>query len=330
MANLLLHKRPVESIFHLLGEKEDDITFSVGWALSKCSSFLRAFLRTSISWKERIDPQTVSVRLQTYEAEKGRTDIEIESPGNYFLIIEAKRGWNLPSQKQLRKYLSRRSFRTSTARRKAIIVLSECSTDYAKHYLHFPHSSDIPIIPMSWKDVFLSSKKAKNGSSHAEKRLLTELSHYLDTLMSMQNLESNWVYVVALASSKYFPKGWRINFRDIVNKKRLYFHPFGVNGWPSEPPNYIAFRYRGQLQSIHHIKAYEIFTNPHKVVKKIPAQKWEPHILYHLGKPIAPCRLVRTGRIFRNGRVWCMLDTLFTAKTISQARDVSKKRIRNQ
>ena len=43
--------------------------------------------------------------------------------------------------------------------------------------------------------------------------------------------------------------------QDIVNKKRIYFHPVGggPGGWPSEPPNYIAFRYGGKLQTIHHI-----------------------------------------------------------------------------
>jgi len=330
MAELLLHKKPVDSVFQLLGHKENDITFSVGWALSRSQSFLKAFLRSSISWKEQIHPQSTVVRLQTYELDKGITDIEIEVVGKFFLIVEAKRGWNLPSPRQLQKYLRRRSFSSSKTNRKAIVVLSECSSEYAKEYLRIPKNNGVPIIPLSWRQVYACSKKAKRTSSHAEKRLLTELSNYLDTLMSMQNTESNWVYVVTLASSKHYPKGWRINFRDIVNKKHLYFHSFGRNGWPSEPPNYIAFRYRGQLQSIHHIRSYEIFTNPHKVVKDIPNQKWDSHILYHLGQPIVPSKVVRTGKLFRNGRVWCMLDTLLTSKTISDARDLSKKRIRNQ
>ncbi len=330
MTNLLLHNKPVESIFHLLGDKENDITFSVGWALSRCPSFLKAFLRSSVSLNERVSPEATVVRLQTYESDKGITDIEIEADEKVFLIVEAKRGWNLPSRRQLQKYLRRKSFSSSRARRKAIIVLSECSSDYAKHNLHTPKNNDVPIIPFSWKEVYACTTAAKRTSSHAEKRLLSELSNYLDTTMTMQNAESNWVYVVALASSKYYPRGWKINFRDIVNDKRLYFHPFGRNGWPSEPPNYIAFRYRGRLQSIHHISSYEVFTNPHKVVRKIPNQKWEPHILYHLGRQITPTKEVRTGNLFRNQRVWCMIDTLFTSKTIFAARNRSKKRMRNQ
>jgi hypothetical protein len=44
---------------------------------------------------------------------------------------------------------------------------------------------------------------------------------------------------------------------------------------------------------------------------------------------IVPSLTVRTGKIFRDGRVWCMFDTLFVSKTISQARDLSKKRMGN-
>ena len=54
--------------------------------------------------------------------------------------------------------------------------------------------------------------------------------------------------------------------------------------------------------------------------KKVLAKKddWE-HRIKNLGG-------FRVGKIYPNGRVWCMLDTLFTSKTISQARDISKKR----
>lgn len=330
MTELLLHKKPVESIFHLLGNKENDITFSVGWALSRCPSFLEAFLRSSVSWNDPVSLDSTVVRLQTHESNKGITDIEIEAGDEYFFIIEAKRGWNLPSRRQLRKYLRRKSFSSSRAGRKAIIVLSECSPDYAKHNLRTPTNDGVPIIPFSWKEVYACSSAAKRTSSHAEKRLLTELSNYLDTLMTMQNTESNWVFVVALASSKHYPSGWKINFRDIVNDKHLYFHPFGRNRWPSEPPNYIAFRYRGRLQSIHHILSYEVFTNPHKVVREIPNKKWEPHILYHLGPPIIPTKEVRTGNLYPSQHVRCMIDTLLTSKTIAAARDLSKKRMHNQ
>ena len=111
----------------------------------------------------------------------------------------------------------------------------------------------------------------------------------------------------------------------MVEKRRRYFHRIG-RGWPKEPPNYIAFRHHGKLQSIQRVESYTVFDNPHKEFPEIPSDNWGPHILYTLGKPLYPAHEVRTSRIFGNGRVWCMLDTLFLAKTISEARDISKQR----
>jgi hypothetical protein len=62
----------------------------------------------------------------------------------------------------------------------------------------------------------------------------------------MQQIDSNWVYVVSLENG--IPTGWSISWRDIIGKKSQYFHPIGgsTGGWPPEPPNYIAFRYDGK------------------------------------------------------------------------------------
>jgi 3-methyladenine DNA glycosylase AlkD len=37
MPDLFLHARKLESVFELLGAKENDITYSIGWALSPIS-----------------------------------------------------------------------------------------------------------------------------------------------------------------------------------------------------------------------------------------------------------------------------------------------------
>ena len=140
----------------------------------------------------------------------------------------------------------------------------------------------------------------------------------------MQNIDSNLVYVVSLGSGT--PDGWNISWIDIVKRRLRYFHPMGGSGWPKDPPNYIAFRYFGKLQSIHHIEDYEVVINLHKKIREIPNKERDPHFLYKLGPAFYPSNEVKTGNIYRNGRVWCMLDTLFTCDTISKARDVSNKR----
>ena len=143
----------------------------------------------------------------------------------------------------------------------------------------------------------------------------------------MQKIDSNLAYIVSLGSGK--PPKWGIGWIDIVTKKLRYFHPVGGgrSGWPVDPPNYLGFRYYGQLQSLHHVEGYEVFTDPHKYFPEIPTDDWGPHYLYHLGPAFAPSVVVRTGNIYPSGRVRCALDTLFTAKTISDARDITNKRM---
>jgi hypothetical protein len=143
----------------------------------------------------------------------------------------------------------------------------------------------------------------------------------------MQKVDSNWVFVVSLGHGG--PDKWNISWRDIVVKHNKYFHPVGGSkgGWPAEPPNYIAFRYDGKLQSIHHIDRYQVFTDPSLHFPNVPKQQWGECYLYDLGKAIIPSQEVKTGKkIFRNMRVKAMLDLLLTSSTIEEARDKSKAR----
>jgi len=321
MTELLLHKRKIESVFNLLGEHENHITYSVSWALAQSPRFLSAFLHEVLG--PRADFSKVLIRLQHVERGAGITDIEIESPGEFFVIVEAKRGWNLPTIKQLETYARRPSFTSSTKITRRLVVLSECSREYALHYLEMKEVGGVCVAPLSWKTIAALANKAQGGASHAEKRLLRELLAYLRGLMTMQKHDSNWVYVVSLGGGT--PKGWRISWVDIIKKKSRYFHPVGGT-WPKEPPNYIAFRYGGKLQSIHHLEGAKVFTNPHEEFNEIPSDRWGPHFLYTLGPVFRPTHEVPMCNIYPNGRVWCMLDTLFTSKTISQARDLSKQR----
>jgi hypothetical protein len=48
MPELYLHNKQVESLFQLLGQDENDITYSVGWAMHKSPAFLSEFLKESI------------------------------------------------------------------------------------------------------------------------------------------------------------------------------------------------------------------------------------------------------------------------------------------
>ena len=258
MPDLFLHARKLESVFELLGAKENDITYSIGWALSRSPALLEAFLRQLFPRRQSFDPDSIVVRLQEYRSKGGYTDIEIVGD-DLHVVIEAKRGWQLPTQRQLQKYQPR--FRAMGMCYQKMVTMSECSVPYAGEVLQDMQLT-LPVVHISWAS--LTNIAASIGRTHAEKRLLSELRNYVATIVNMQNKESNWVYVVALGR---WPWGGT-TFVDIVEKEHRYFHPFGRSGWPKEPPNISASDTMGSCKGFaisslwKWFKIFGQFTNP--------------------------------------------------------------------
>lgn len=317
MSNLYFGNKieEVGSVFQLLGERENDMSFSLAWALSRCPKFLTKFL-SGIN-QRNIELSQVKIHLQKSGGKKeGITDIELKSP-KFDIIIEAKRGWNRPSNAQLNKYV--RKLRKSKKQTR-LIVLSEYGRENSENWL--PRKIKRVIVqPISWREAMGFARQALPHSSHAQKRLIMDLIVYFNKIMTKQKYDSNEVYVVALNTNNKV-ENWKCSPADPVIKSRRYFHPIRV-GWPKDPPNYIAFRYNGKLQSIHHIHNYTVTRNLKEWLIKKPK---EDHYLYTLGPAIKPSKEIRSGKIYPNGRVWCMLDALLTSKTIFEARNISKKR----
>lgn len=126
-----------------------------------------------------------------------------------------------------------------------------------------------------------------------------------------------------------WPNAWLgfLTFRQVAVDRLRYFHPVG-HRWPHEPLNYIALRSGGKLQSIHHIKNYTVTKDPNPFFREANGGMFDvEHYVYSLGPAIVPSNEVRNGpRVNRNGRVWCMLDTLLTCSTITEAMELSQKR----
>ena len=323
MATLISYGRAIRSVFQLLGDKENDITSSICWALVKCPVFMKGIVNRVCGVDA--EPESVRILNQEYDKETGITDIEVTDDQQFHIIFEAKRGWLLPGADQLTRYATRKDFAQRPFEHKHIVSLSECSQTYAYLYLPFHEVNGIPVSHLSLAEVFQIAKNARPASNHEQKHLLDEFTEYLGGVMTMQNKTSNWVYVVALSHGHY--EGCELSWIEIVKKYDKYFCPVGGNGWPKEPPNYIAFRYDGRLQAIHHIEGYTVTRNMHEQIPEMPDEEWsENHFVYSLGPAIVPNKTVKTGNIYRSGRVWAMLDTLLTCDTISEARDVSYAR----
>jgi hypothetical protein len=316
MPEMTLYGRRVRTVFDLLGKKENDLTYSVGWGLAQSSALVDALLADVFPGAEIGTLQ--GVRLQEFVAGGGFTDIEIETD-KLALIIEAKVGWSLPSNQQLMQYTPR----LEKAAIGRILVVSECTTEFAEPRL--PDAvAGVPVVYRSWRDIVRLSESC-SASAHAEQRVLRDLTTYLRGLMTMQNHISNLVYVVSVGTEV---QEWSAPFAptQIVVERNRYFCPVG-NGYPKEPPNYLGFRWHGKLQQIRHVDSYDVFTDPHEVFPEMASREWERHWLFHLGTPIVPPFDVRTGNLYRAQRVEAAIDLLLTASTIREARDLTQARL---
>ena len=168
MIDLHLHGWKVNTVFDLLGETENDITFSVGWGLARCEPFLGALLQSVFGENSAGDPR--SINLQRHAENGGYTDIEITTSRAY-LIVEAKRGWSLPGEDQLRRYTKR--FHQNSLKR-GLLVLSECTPEFAQDNLP-PKIRRIPVHYRSWKQLSSLAHQSARNAPHADKRLLREL-----------------------------------------------------------------------------------------------------------------------------------------------------------
>ncbi|GEM_PF-483142 len=315
---LLRYKNVVSTIFDLLGRKEDDMTYALGYIASRVPAFTAAFVKAAGG--EPGDPSDGTVQLQTIDGE-GRTDVEIHWPGRFHAVVEAKRGPYLPSEDQLKKYVYRLHRSDTTAVR--LIAVTNATQQYAENAL--PRSLEgIEIHHIGWREIRSLVRKTRSAESNRNKHLLDEFDEYLTEILVMENARSNMVYVVSLGAGG----AWGVDFKEVVNEHHRYFFPTEGH-YPKVPPNYIAFRYEAKLQTIHHVESCEIFSNPKLVFKHATADSCSPpHYLIELGPAMRPPGEVRTGPKIRMAmRVWCMLDLLFTCETITEARDKTRQRL---
>src|SRR3954451_6394978 len=128
---MTLGSRTIHTVFDLLGDKEDDITYSVGWGLAQSHALAYAVVAEVF---DDHPGHLTALRLQKADADTGRTDIEIETD-RVHLIIEAKRGWTLPGIDQLTKYAKR--LNAVEERETHIAVVAEAAR-------HFPPIAELP------------------------------------------------------------------------------------------------------------------------------------------------------------------------------------------
>ena len=321
---LVLHHRPIATVFDLLGRDENDMTASLGWGLAHNAALLRRFL-------ERIAPDVVlaeppAVELQKHgRADGGFTDIELMAR-ELHVIVEAKRGWDPPSEAQLRRYEDR--FAETSAPAQRFVVLTQNGAErVVRHRLGtWVPAPPITLAVLGWSDLVSMASSAGHEGPSAERHLAGELATYLRGVADMRDTNTNEVHVVVLTRKVW--DGWPTDLSQVdeVEKHRLYHYPT-VGNYRRIVPNYIGFRYDGHLQSIHHVDNYDIVHSPSPQVPGAPAIEWdEPVFLLRLGPPMRPDHTVRTGTLYGPGHQLADLDLLLTSSTVREAVDLSKAR----
>lgn len=323
--SLVLRSSFPKNVFELMGKDENSATYSLGWTLERSPCF--ASLLVSEIAGTQVDYSEVRISLQKSGDDRGFTDIELRCGDELHAIIEAKQGFDLPTESQLLRYRPRLD--KSSAGLQRLISISALTSQIAERTL--PEKiKGVPVKHLSWGFVRGIAKLAKQQASSTEEKLwLRELIQHLEEYAAMNRTRDNLVYVVSLGGDAMHD-GTDRTWIDVVEKDASYFHPVG-NHWPNQPPNYIGFRYKGQLQSVHRIESYEIFTdisevNPSWVPTKVD------HFVYRLGPAMKPPNVLRAGgpndSVKRSARVWCAIDTLLSGEfaQLGQARDETNRR----
>jgi hypothetical protein len=310
------------NVFRLLGSDENSATFALGWALEKSPNLLAGVVAAIFA--TRLDPTDALLALQKRGGDGGYTDLEIHAGRAFHAILEAKRDWTLPSVAQLKRYAPRLA--AGRARSRRLVTLSAADRAYAERRLP-ARIGGVAVTHLSWGDLAkLSARALKDARSSEERLWLRQWTQHLQEFVAMDRTASNIVYVVALRNT-LFPGGGSRTGIEVVENDQRYFHPVG-DGWPTQPPNYLGFRYRGRLQSVHHVDSFEVVDDLAKRNRRWPRTEGD-HFLYRLGPPMRPAKPIRTGKLFRSQRVECAIDTLPSGAfdTVAEARDETKQRL---
>jgi hypothetical protein len=317
-----LHGRPVESVFELVGSDENAMTYALGWCMAQVRGLISFIAAELDSTHPGSDP---TVFLQEHGGSSGITDVEVYDPGKVAWIFEAKAGFDPPSIEQLEKYASRLLALDDAHAAKMLVVLAQSDRRDLWLKMQVPQSvSGVAVKVMSWGQIRKCADRTYSATDNTGKALLRQFTGFLDKVLGMQVTTSNNVFVVSVSRDTF--GGGPTTFVEVVEKFGKYFHPVG-SGWPVSPPNYMAFRWDGRLQSIHHVDNYEIISDFAPHFPDTTEGEMRPHFLYHLGPAIRPGHEVRTGGNIRSARLYAHIDLLLTSNTVVEAGAKTRERI---
>jgi hypothetical protein len=141
-------------------------------------------------------------RIQHTGADKGFTDPEIRFGDELHAIIEAKVGWEVPGEAQLRRYRLRLDEKGLPLGKLAFVSVSAATSEVATRRL-ISEVDGVRVQHLSWGAIRTVAKEALRLAFGFEQRLwLRELIVHLGDYAAMDRVRDNLVFVVSLVSAR--------------------------------------------------------------------------------------------------------------------------------
>lgn len=234
--SLIINKKEVASIFRLIGNNENALTFALGYTFSQNTAFLIEFLKhkqiiPKIQGKNYLNEfSELKVSLQKYNDDKsGIKDIVVESK-DLRLVIEAKTDSSFPSEKQIMKYADNNiNIDWDKYDKKYILLLTrrQISIDSYKNVALKLKAKGIVLSFSSWGDIYgLLRNYSFESPNTIQEFILTEFAKFISKDYEVNIIEKEVMYRKVL--KQYYEtianqEGYGYYFDGAVNRsERVY------------------------------------------------------------------------------------------------------------
>lgn len=312
---LYAHNRAVNSPFGLLGTDENALSFALGYTFQQCLPLLQWFLKqVGIEGVHRSSLQQARIDLQRGATGQGITDIEIHLAGQFHVIIEAKLGLAVPTIDQCRKYLLR--FKTTNEPiQKLVALVQSADQTFVKDYAQQDKHLSKKLVRFIWPQLFSECVRLILGKSvpPETKEWVRCFYNFLDLEYGMKAFTTE-VWILAINTKPIWPGG--MSHWDIHQKYRVWW----AYNEHTVRPLYIAFRVRGELDSIYRVSRVEHSVPISDRVPEMQRIKWakDPATIWHFGPPVPLAKPLPTGAGMFSRRIRCDLDLLLTCSSVQE------------
>lgn len=222
-------RSPIQSIFRLVGNDEDALTYALGFLMAYDYEFCQKVVSLTGVGPRSSPKSGYSIHLQEVTGRgSGRRDIVIESD-QVRIVLEAKIGDAIPTTKQLLKYAKEKrlwkQFKTRGIVALTQVELPETTRDEVSKVLS---KRDISLSTVQWHEVIhLALKHKPSDNSEVGRFLFHEFIGFIRGNYRMNYYDAEvLVKNVNPANAEVFTEGWMYvtNLKD--KSAPLYFAPY--------------------------------------------------------------------------------------------------------